>query len=815
MPYRRRQHRSCDQCRKGKRACDASLVDELEGAANSRAPSTGVRQSYDHACSNCRKYKRSCTFNWLLSHIGSRHGHSKRARNGRSARFSQEATNGHNPSEFPLQNVESCEGPTSVWDPQLWVPQGEGLNADWLTWEGLNDAVVAPLLNADNIVNSNSYVDVDQTPQTTVQWNTFEASQDWHMTGQIALLDTSSSRTSSQSNGTTDYHLIETWGTNSGLSLDGRPLSEVRAVSIPADTTLCANSIQLAHNHAHSTMTHNLIHIYNDSMENALSCWLTERNCPYSSRENVDATGPKAHSCTTNRIYRQVCLLDRACSSTPGRRLTSVEDKAATEALHAVIMAFASQRLEEPSANKDIQTPSSALRHQGSMRECLWNQARHALEQSRAIPSFRVAFANMLFSLAQHPLRFGEGMEFNDLMDHDPAPTYLETALRQMFSFRSRLIKLRRQGPNRTPGQYYKESKGEEYHKGQSTHQSSEIGVILKDSEAHRTFNLLFWLGIMFDTVTSVIYQRPPVISDEDSQIIRTWSPLFPCPGAVDLDGWDIDAYSISRGEESVWGDHFLRKRSMLHNLNQARWPCSYEEAAEVLSDAAPVKVLLFRRITHINTLVCRGVEAEAIEDAIRNALLVYEYWNSTYKPFMLDCLTHHTELPSRIQSWYLILAAHWHLAAMLLADTIEDIDQERLGLDSGAEHRCTGGLISLLRRENAFAVGELAQYSYNLHGSSHLKLHNFHDSVNQAASLTEPWTAVLIHSFRKAGAILTREISISECGYQMQHESFRLMWQHCEHCIKALECLGRKSDMALAAAQRLSDSLSRTPFTI
>ncbi|GAB1193955.1 hypothetical protein APSETT444_003192 [Aspergillus pseudonomiae] len=249
----------------------------------------------------------------------------------------------------------------------------------------------------------------------------------------------------------------------------------------------------------------------------------------------------------------------------------------------------------------------------------------------------------------------------------------------------------------------------------------------------------------------------------------------------------------------------------MLHNINQARWPCSYEEAAEVLSDAAPVKVLLFRRITHINTLVCRLGEAEAIEEAIHNALLVYEYWNSTYEQFMLDCLSHHTELPSRIQSWYLVLAGHWYLAAMLLADTLEDIDQARLGLDSQATYRSTTGVISRLRRESAFAVGDLAQYSYDLQDSSHPKLRNFHDSVNQAASLTEPWAAVLIHSFRKAGTILTREIDISQSDYQMQQESFMLACQRCEHCIKALQCLGKKSDMALIAAQRLLDSVNST----
>ncbi|KAE8414591.1 hypothetical protein BDV36DRAFT_311706 [Aspergillus pseudocaelatus] len=814
MSYRRRQHRSCDQCRKGKRACDALLADELESNANT------AQQADNHSCSNCRKHKRKCTFNWLLSHTGSRHGRSKRARNtaiarsrqehDRSTQSSQQTSIARNPTELPLQNVENCEWPMSVRDPLLLWPQDEGLNTDWLAWQCLNDAAVVSPLSAGLILNGDGHVDPGQTPQMSAQWDFAEAGQDWHITGETPQLGAmSSSITSSQSNGTPGCQPCETCDISSELSLHGLPPTEVRAGSMPANTTLCVGSSQLAHNYAHSMITHNLIHIYNDSMENALSCWLTERNCPYSNRGYVDAKGPKTGPYTTNRIYRRVCLLDQACSSIPGRRLTSVESRTATQTLHAAIMAFASQWLEGPSADEHIPIPSSSAHRESGMREAFWNEARHALDKSRAIPSFRVAFANMLFSLAQSP-RHGEGMELDELLDHDPAPMYLETALRQLFTFRSRLIKLRRQGSNRALEQCCKDTKGDVYHTGLRTHPSGQVDLMLKDSEAQNTFNLLFWLGIMFDTLTSVIYQRPTVVSDEDSQIIHSRSRFCSFPDAVDLDGWDISSYSVGKREESVWGDFFLRKRNMLHNLNQARWPCSYEEAAEVLSDAAPVKVLLFRRINHINTLVCRGDEAEAIEEAIHSALLIYEYWNSTYKQFMLDCVSHHTELPSRIQSWYLVLAGHWHLAAMLLADTVEGIDQARLGQSSQAEHRCTTGLISLLKHENAFAVGGLARYSYDLQGSSHPKLRNFHDSVNQAASLTEPWTAVLIHSFRKAGTILIREIGISQCGYQMPQDSFRLTCQRCEHCIKALQCLGKKSDMALTAAQRLSESLNR-----
>lgn len=52
----RRQYRSCDQCRKGKRACDIVLSEEPGSTHQSAAP-----------CSNCAKTRKSCTLDWLNS----------------------------------------------------------------------------------------------------------------------------------------------------------------------------------------------------------------------------------------------------------------------------------------------------------------------------------------------------------------------------------------------------------------------------------------------------------------------------------------------------------------------------------------------------------------------------------------------------------------------------------------------------------------------------------------------------------------------------------------------------------------------------
>lgn len=567
---------------------------------------------------------------------------------------------------------------------------------------------------------------------------------------------------------------------------------------------LCALSENIASQHARSMMTQNLIRIYHDSMENALFCWLTERNCPYNttapSSKQVESMllggvevewGPK----WPNRICTRVCRLDRVYSLVRGRRLSAVEDRTASRTLHTSIMAFASQWAQNSQARMGGLV-SSVAQHERSIRETLWSQARRALSGSVGIPSFRVIFANIVFSLAQRPLDVGENIEVDDLLDNDCAPVFLETALRQMFTFRYKLTQLQRQMP-----EYLKQSRG-----------GIQISrdPIMTNSEYGETFNLLFWLGVMFDTLSAAMHQRPPVISDEDSQIPCVTPPTPPLTNSVDLDGWTIASDHTWRKQDNLWGDLFLHKRAADQGARLVRWPFSYEEAAEMLSDATPVKVLLFRRITHLQKLIYRGARPEAVENTIQRTLLVYQHWNRVYRRFMLDCMANHQDLMPRVQSWYVILAGHWHLATMILADTVEAIDQAQLGLDSRHDYREAIDLVTTLRRENALMVSRLAQCSLSALDLPYAKLRDFHDSVNEVAILTEPWTVVLIRCFTKAACFLLNEVDVAPRATNKWDSPDEHSWRHCGNCINALWVLGRKSDMAFLAARSLSNSLHR-----
>jgi hypothetical protein len=554
-------------------------------------------------------------------------------------------------------------------------------------------------------------------------------------------------------------------------------------------------------------MSRNLIRIYHDSMENALSCWLTEHNCPYSDsigqvipRQNMKEWGPS----WSNRMCIRVCQLDRVSSSIRGRALSTDEDMKAARALHLAIMSFASQWTQHAQKGAGAPVPAEIDHDERSIREKVWNEARHALEYSSSIPSFRIAFANIIFSLTQSPLNKDQEASLGELLENDCAPIFLETANRQLFTFRHKFTRLQREA---TP-----KLRGLETSSIDPTttnilgmpqpSESPQLDPLLASQEHRTTLDLMFWLGIMFDTLSSAMYQRPLVVSDEDSQLSSVSPPIVEPENQLDLDHWDIP--SRARGKQDVWGDLFLCSAIKRQESNQVppKWPCSYEDAASILSEATPVKVLLYRRVTQLQTLVYRGASPDHLEDVIQKTLLVYQYWDSTYQSFMIDCVTNHELLPSRIQSWYVILDGHWHLAAMLLADVLESIDKCRLGSDAAREARQTTHLVATLRANNALAVGGLARAS--IQGQDSFMNRHFHDSLSEVAFLVEPWTAVLVHSFAKAGYILLESLDNST-DQNVYTECLR---QNCEFSIRALQYLGRKSDMAFLVARNMSRSL-------
>jgi hypothetical protein len=561
-----------------------------------------------------------------------------------------------------------------------------------------------------------------------------------------------------------------------------------------------------------------LMKIYHDSMEGALSCWLTERNCPYSS---VGFDGREVWSSNwANRIVKRVCDLDKAFSATGS--LSATDQRQASKVLNLVVMAFASQwsQTGRESVSRSSSSPSgkssrrdspSSIDLEGSddevfgrsMQQSLWHRANKALLEASENMSFRVILAGIIFSLTQRPMgqadveKYDSSNENNlaqllKVLDHDGPTITLDIALRKLHDHQRRL-----EDSGNAPTDSF----------GPSPPPPKLSG------DHKQTFGLLYWLAVMFDTISAAINRRSFTVSDQDTHFNCEPGSAPDPPPTIDLDGWSDQSSKEKHPLDSgvdLWGDYFLHQQSRVGDVRKGntRWPCSYIDAAACLADAAPVKVLLFRRIGQLQSLFYRRSSAQDLEKGIEAAMSVYNHWNNSYGRFIEDCIQHHEDLPARIQSWYILLAGHWNLGVLILSDLIRKMDDSRRTLPGNRRSRLSTDFAGMHRSRAAFTVSELGRCSRQRvdEDLTFSQSPDFHHAVNKAALLTEPWTMVLVRAFGYAGAVLARQAASQTSTMSSFGNPGCVVGaaERLQYCIDALFVLGRKSDMALCAAQVL-----------
>ncbi|KAF2999725.1 hypothetical protein E8E13_003961 [Curvularia kusanoi] len=451
-----------------------------------------------------------------------------------------------------------------------------------------------------------------------------------------------------------------------------------------------------------------------------------------------------------------------------------------------------------------------------------WNEARTALQHAGDIESFRLVLAQIVFSLTQKPHNdpqnenatlgeLGDGTrsdpgpadsateECEDLMSRlhiaintDDPPVQLEKAVRLIYSLRSRLAI-----SSTAASQEYCNSRCGRSHKS----------VANKINAADlATVDLLFWLGVMFDTLSSAMHKRSLVLSDEDSNVYANTART-----AADRLQHDIGSI-VPTSAEGAWDVHLSAHQRSRLQQNPVRWPCSFDDAATLLCDAAPIKVLLFRKVTRIQTLLSRGCPGEKIERAIKAALGLCELWEKLYAPFVADCIRHHDSLPPRIQSWYICLTGHWHLAALLLADIIEIADDAHFGMEIQQMLRASTSFVAYFRKSNCWVLSDLARClrPENAMPEQHRA---FRLATRKGALLTEPWTAVLIRAFAKAGVVLLESEQMLPFFSADRKCQVGEALRRADDCVQALWHLGRKSDVALSVANILGEALKRKRY--
>lgn len=596
--------------------------------------------------------------------------------------------------------------------------------------------------------------------------------------------------------------------------------------------------------------------IYHDVMEGALSCWLTEQTCPYNSLPAAtmgDGSGNTSTNTTghhqqqqqqqqqqqfwgtledmqrewgpnwSNRIYRRVMKLDRMSHLLGLKKLSTADERKVSSALNAAVMAFTAQWAQSShrSSARWPSAPSNDLNgghHQfrppeldldinmgeefdRTLQKSLWNQARKALYDCSEIDSFRIVFAEIIFGLTQ---RYGEDREDDDVSsggdDHDSQggntsavvedilredtqQIWLERATRRLHVLRRRVELYDRQMRNE---------------KGIGRDGKTKTSHSYYDAECRKTMDLLFWLAVMFDTISSAMTERPLTVSDDDSSNLALTHPTT----ATSSSALSSSSSQLALAGPKRW--NVILSKDQQTKITSLRWPCTDQDIAQELADAAPVKVLLYRKVTRLQALLARAPAVDdgaAAEEAIEDALMVYGHWQTLYNPLFGDCIAHHGLLSARIQSWYVCLLGHWLLATLLLVDLVEMMARGGRAGTTAAIRSASVGMIADLARAST------PRHDDEAYGG---QLANFHHAVNEGALLTEPWTMILIRAFSRAAIILLEHEVDNLPGEQDRGSLAR-----CEDCVKALWYLGRKSDMARKVAQVLAVALQRARFKV
>ena len=923
----RRQYQSCDQCRKSRRACDAATL-RVANFPLGHDQDPEMSECPIDACSNCARTSKKCTFDWLrtlpkqslpkgikrklglnepphpavaaqasnapdpgyhshyknssfaendslntaLSHSSADTVHDSESvsHQFRNAGYLSQHSN-QTGTDFTTAYSKTVNGrrpehaPTTARDKALdglgiGKRQTSNVESLGLTRYDTSSSSSSTACESATYVQNETRLHTRPSVASTTSDSELENQRSQPPSKLARLASSGVESTKSDSSGISYARR----GSNNGISLN----INRRQTSVP----LSPRQVRFADNAMKSMIATGLLRIYHDSFETSLSCWVTEKNCPYEMElsDLIRQASPSSMAeeaairLSDNRIFSRVSRLDSAFSPLRGRPLTVYENRAASQALNAAIMAFASQwshsshnafwRSKEgrsqinawQAKSKDGRPLKSIIDDPVISGECermiqrtLWNEAKAAIQSSGEIDSFKVILAYMIFALTQRPVdpkpvqertsqkARTESMStsnsgrpsLNETTSMDGAteeewnpfyasdlealaspPIYLETAVRNLFSWRRKVEKYRRM-----------ESRARANHSSIP----SMKALSLKDQQ---TFNILFWLGVMCDTTSSAISRRPLVIPDEDCAMIHEDMSSL---NIDDSDGFDRhqNGYQEEQSEApqgALWGSYLLGFKYAGPRSTPPRWPCKFEEAALILQEAIPVKVLMFRKVGQLQTFAYRRTAPRILEKCIEEALAVYQQWNSTYGPFMIDCVTSHNDLPPHVQSWYVILDGHWHYGCLLLADAIASVDREEKTMKPQRDLRSRCGLIVELRQNNALAIARIAEASLSEHAPSFPDNSEFHFACNGSAILTEPWTDILVRAMGSACKIFINWMSTwDQPGdpvhhWVVKHTTYDDLLVQADICIQGISLLGRKSDAANFTASIFRERLRR-----
>ncbi|KAH7133958.1 hypothetical protein EDB81DRAFT_88895 [Dactylonectria macrodidyma] len=869
----RRQNRSCDQCRKAKRACDLAPLQDTQGKGSSAGDGNNASFTKSHQgnlagndadrhspCSYCRRTGKQCTLHWARNRLRYNPAGGKPTANG---------LNGPGSVAKPQSLHPQAARPHSTEAPDTYLRPGVGLpnvshapmfppcpnprgpvETSFAIGLSIRNSIIDPMpmdtMSIDSVVCTNlqpgGHVTVP-SPQLTPFLPLMNGGS--LITDPVTQMPHPQPRLSTTDEDDSDGMPVfrdQPSGSHSNQSSASGEDSSKNGGFCPSFGPGCHGSSSIspfstAHvmnmNTNKKIISSNLISIYHNAFELTLSCCLSQEACPYQfnaisqpatngitwlASRFEDVTLVKQYNPEVRKtgVYYRISKLDRVAQANNLIRLSKTEDRAVSKALYLAIMAFAVQWAKKSQNLNDrtSRTTSSIERPERggaetlsdefdrTLQKSLWASAKRALQDCADIECFRIACAEWIMGLAQKPME-DDDFPFDDLGNSfgptttvsgrkgyleshiksiiaaDGPPWFIERAARKVHTIKFRYDSI-------------KASLSDEL-KDPSNFESTATAKSISDEDMG-TFNLLYWMTIMIDTISSALNNRPVVLSDTDCH----HDPAY-------LGHPDVEQFGIEYHPHDLqwWGKFFDPKG----DDSTLRWPCSYETAIRVIVAATPVKVVLFRLVSQLQNSIRSKHRGELIETIISNCMAIYQHWNANYSAFFQDMIEQYVIVPMQLRIWFIHVVVYFHCATLILADLLELVDSKGLGLEYSSQVRLNIGVVKFIRRDSSTIVSDLAKASEYPAATD---VPGMSPAVVKRAILPEPWTMILIRAFTKAAILLLNEAEEAVWHDPASRESplVRNLVARCDSCIKSLHYLGRKSDMARAISSVLFSSL-------
>ena len=802
---RKKMYKNCDRCRQAKRACSAQYVSIAEALASKVA------------CSNCKKKGQVCTFNSLINSFG---GIPLGGLTG--AAFAESLQEAVNAASEPAQASTSqtfedepmSNGQSSRADGKR-RRQSDQDSGSIAQPDQANMSAISSVNAAFEVLNGNytQRLDDQEAQQRDAKRRKHSTAQDSAFAS-FADLESHNHYNSNQS--------LVLSRAQSPLVFDDDDDAIFAASTAQAGASLfdilgfdiwgSAPNVRLAHNVDRMHLNSDLLNVYEGAAESAFRVWVTDATTPY-----LLCADSLSSSSAAMALNKKVCLLDHA-----SKRIFKTDnaarnvEKRVSEAYHAVLLAYAAQwprhRSSQSSSARADWRPDEAR-----IRLSLWKQARDKLMDAADAWSFRIVFALILFAWTEKPREMpdteawakGEhelpsqlhvpSLDENSALESsswqitaEASTMMLATAMRKLTAFRLKIQQLRRKGidlwSTEEPG----------LDPNQVAHRQAEATLL------ENTYHNLYWFGCMMDTELSVLRKHDAVIGDEDADL--TDQLLSPHRANSLRNETNAFAGMSSSGSgamqkplRKIWDEVIPANSQKNRHTFVKSWPCSEEDAKRTLAYATPIKVLLFRHVGRLQSSYWRQASSEQIERQIAHVLSVIRHWDETFAPFFASCVAHHAELPPSIQSWHVITATKWNLAAILLVELVQTMDRSSSTDPFNDTDEIFAQLRSKVCNQTAALIHAIQHSTLSTSAAEKGTSFDFIEATGSTILHSDPWPEISVHGF---ACVAKSEIkNFARLVEQDRWDEVRCAEHRVEKCIWALEQLSNRSTMAVDAS--------------